>query len=77
MNPHGYVHDLLTLRCAAGMVGAGGWELAHTWFPGMAWQLGACGGCGVHVGWSWRSPDDDGRVPFVGLRRAAVRERTP
>ena len=75
MNPHGYVHDLLTLRCAAGMVGAGGWELAHTWFPGMAWQLGACGGCGVHVGWSWRS--GRGRAALRGPSPAAVRERTP
>jgi hypothetical protein len=24
-----------------------------TWFPGFAWQVAVCGGCGEHIGWGF------------------------
>lgn len=68
-NPHGFVHEVLTVREAPGVEPVGSAETAHSWFPGTAWRHALCGGCGVHVGWAY-----DAVVPgvlpdhFVGLR---------
>jgi hypothetical protein len=29
-----------------------------TWFPGYSWELEACGRCGAHLGWRFRSSTD-------------------
>lgn len=74
VNPHGFVHDVLTLSHAAGMLHGGPRVGADSWFPGYVWQIGVCGGCGAHLGWRYTAVS--GAVPstFVGLRRAAVVE---
>ena len=42
---------LEVLRCDAEPAGEA--TLAHTWFPGHAWSIGVCAGCGTHLGWAF------------------------
>ena len=63
VNPGGYVHHLRCFLIAPGCVHAGAPETEFTWFPGWTWQLAACGSCGDHLGWLFRSGGDQ----FHGL----------
>ncbi len=74
VNPHGFVHEVLTLSHAAGMRHGGPRVDADSWFPGYAWQIGGCAGCGSHLGWHYTARLDAVPRSFVGLRKAAVRE---
>lgn len=73
VNPHGWVHEVLVLWGAPGAVPVGPASTAHSWFPGYAWTMGHCGGCGGHVGWAYDAVGE-GRTPahFWGLRVAAI-----
>ncbi len=54
VNPAG---DEFTIGCfasASGATGVGEESTFWTWFRGFAWRIAACGGCGAHVGWSFR-----------------------
>jgi len=67
VNPHGYLHEVVTVRRACGLVRIGEPTLEATWFPGFAWTLALCGACGAHVGWHF-----SGEGSFWGLRRPAI-----
>ena len=49
VNPHGYVHDMITLQQARHVVLEGDPELQHSWFEGYAWTIAYCGGCSNHL----------------------------
>lgn len=36
----------------------------HSWFPGYAWRVAVCGGCGRHLGWEF---EDGAGDRFHGL----------
>jgi hypothetical protein len=52
---------------APGCAGAGGWSTVWTWFPGHAWEVALCRGCGAHVGWCFH-----GATTFHGLIRERI-----
>jgi hypothetical protein len=57
VNPAGFEY---TIRCfgeAPGCAGAGEESTYWSWFRGFAWRMAACGGCGAHVGWSFRKEE--------------------
>lgn len=57
VNPAGFEY---TIRCFADAPGCRGVREESTfwsWFRGFAWRMGACGGCGAHVGWSFRKEE--------------------
>ncbi len=63
VNPHGIEY---TFGCWSEAPGCRGWGEESTffaWFAGFAWRIVLCAGCGVHVGWSFRSETRG----FVGL----------
>jgi hypothetical protein len=62
-NPLGYAYDIGCFRVAPGCRCRGESTLQHTWFTGYAWRYAECGGCGEHVGWSYRR----GAGQFFGL----------
>ncbi len=67
VNPSGVMFDV---RCYAPVPGARAYgEVSGfwSWFPGYAWQVALCGGCGAHVGWAFHGGD-----AFVGLIADAV-----
>jgi len=50
-NPAGFVFRIGCFRDAPGCLGEGPASEAWSWFPGYAWQVGLCKGCGGHLGW--------------------------
>ncbi len=75
VNPAGYMHELLTVHHADGVVLVGAPTAVATWFPGYAWQIAHCAGCAVHVGWQWMGGPDSQPSMFVGLLTRQVVER--
>lgn len=74
VNPGGFVHEVLTLRAAAGCLHAGPPVRADSWFPGFAWRFALCGGCTGFVGWRYEAVDAVEPSRFWGLRAPSVRE---
>ncbi|CAN6456750.1 unnamed protein product [Victoria cruziana] len=51
VNPHGYVHEIMTLKNTKGLVRLGGPVTEHSWFPGYAWTIVNCATCESNMGW--------------------------
>ena len=49
LNPHGYVHDMVTLSKTVNVMPHGLAETANSWFPGYAWTLAYCRSCSMHL----------------------------
>jgi hypothetical protein len=58
VNPGGFVHVVGCFAAATGLAYVGDPQSAFSWFPGFRWQIAACGGCGVHLGWIFRAAAD-------------------
>ena len=73
INPHGYLHEFVTVRRAVGLRIVGPGTTEHTWFPGYAWSIAYCAGCGAHIGWRFDAVAP-ARMPrcFFALRCAQV-----
>jgi hypothetical protein len=63
-NPHGLSFEIGCFRNAPGCRAAGRPTDEHTWFPGYAWRVALCAGCGVHLGWYYQG---GGGGRFYGL----------
>jgi hypothetical protein len=57
VNPHGIEFHVGCFADAGGCVAASGASTYWSWFPGFAWQVELCAGCGEHLGWLFRSAD--------------------
>jgi cereblon len=66
-NPQGQLMEVLTVRVAPGLRPVGIPTREFSWFPGTAWQVGACSGCGLQIGWTWRRLDGTEPARFAGL----------
>jgi hypothetical protein len=62
-NPSGFTFHVGCFDSAPGCTRLGAETEEHSWFPGYAWTIALCSGCGVHLGWRFRSPADQ----FFGL----------
>eukprot|EP00252_Welwitschia_mirabilis_P018089 TRINITY_DN40278_c0_g1_i1.p1 TRINITY_DN40278_c0_g1~~TRINITY_DN40278_c0_g1_i1.p1 ORF type:complete len:568 (-),score=122.60 TRINITY_DN40278_c0_g1_i1:122-1825(-) len=73
VNPHGFVHETLTLYKTKGLVLRGRPETEHSWFPGYAWTIVACAVCESHMGWLFTAVRE-GLHPksFWGVRRSQL-----
>ncbi len=58
VNPAGVSFRIGCFRDAPGCVEVGDGETFWSWFSGYAWRHALCGGCGAHVGWSYRGAGD-------------------
>ena len=56
-NPHGFVFQIGCFAVAPGCDEASAPSTEFSWFPGYAWQVALCRGCGAHLGWLFRSGD--------------------
>ncbi len=62
VNPGGHDYRIRLYHQAPGACPIGPATNFYSWFPGYAWRVLVCGGCGAHLGW------DYGPAPgFVGL----------
>lgn len=53
VNPSGVDFHLGCFASAPGCVAEGTPTTFWTWFPGYAWQIASCRGCGDHLGWAF------------------------
>lgn len=70
INPAGRVFRIACFREAPGAADWGETTAEHTWFPGYAWTIQACRGCGGHVG--WRFEGAGAPAVFFGLIKTAL-----
>ncbi|KAL1204432.1 hypothetical protein V5N11_034686 [Cardamine amara subsp. amara] len=51
VNPHGYVHEIMTFYKANDIVLTGRPVKKDSWFPGYAWTIANCATCETQLGW--------------------------
>ena len=68
VNPEGISYDIACYRNAPGCRELGEPEAFWSWFAGYAWSPAICRGCGLHLGWGFRSEQDH----FFGLIRSRI-----
>lgn len=73
VNPHGHVHETLTVYKSENINLMGRPSKEHSWFPGYAWTIAYCRRCTNHMGWKFTATKKD-LIPqkFYGLTRASV-----
>jgi cereblon len=74
VNPHGFLHEVVTVRWAQNLALAGPPTTEFTWYPGYAWEIASCGRCRAHVGWSFTAVSNREPPRFWALRRDGVVE---
>uniref|UniRef100_UPI0035CD3D9F Protein cereblon n=1 Tax=Homo sapiens TaxID=9606 RepID=UPI0035CD3D9F len=73
VNPHGYVHEILTVYKACNLNLIGRPSTEHSWFPGYAWTVAQCKICASHIGWKFTATKKDmSPQKFWGLTRSAL-----
>ncbi|KAG8436081.1 hypothetical protein GDO86_007256 [Hymenochirus boettgeri] len=78
VNPHGYVHETLTVYKAFNVSLVGRPSTENSWFPGYAWTIAQCKDCGSHMGWKFSAVRKDlSPQRFWGLTRSALQPRIP
>ncbi|MBN3302061.1 CRBN protein, partial [Amia calva] len=78
VNPHGYVHETLTVYKANNLTLTGRPSTLQSWFPGYAWTVAQCRTCGSHMGWKFTATKKDmSPSKFWGLTRSAMLPRIP
>ncbi|MGH7859922.1 MAG: cereblon family protein [Candidatus Binatia bacterium] len=75
VNPHGIVHEIVTMRRVRNVVVLGPPTTEFTWFPGYAWEIAWCARCRAHVGWSFAAVGGASPPTFFGLRRDSIVEK--
>ncbi|KAM5313458.1 protein cereblon [Glossophaga mutica] len=78
VNPHGYVHETLTVYKASNLSLVGRPSTEHSWFPGFAWTVAQCKICASHIGWKFTATKKDmSPQKFWGLTRSALLPTIP
>ena len=71
VNPHGFVHEVITIKYVVNTFVVGDPVPADSWFPGYLWRYLLCRRCHSHLGWSYHRPNGVQMI-FAGLRKASV-----
>ncbi|KAJ6838773.1 uncharacterized protein M6B38_319445 [Iris pallida] len=73
VNPHGYVHEIITVYNASGLALMGSPVKKHSWFPGYAWTITNCAVCESNMGWLFTATKKN-LLPrsFWGIRSSQV-----
>nr|GLL38052.1 protein cereblon [Ipomoea trifida] len=75
VNPHGFVHEIMTLLKANGLAVIGNPEKEYSWFPGYAWSIAECVTCGVQMGWLFTATNKKLKPrSFWGIRCSQVHD---
>ncbi|KAI8568681.1 hypothetical protein RHMOL_Rhmol02G0219200 [Rhododendron molle] len=73
VNPHGFVHELMTLHKANGLALIGGPVKEYSWFPGYAWTIADCASCESQMGWLFTATTKKLKPrSFWGIRCAQI-----
>ena len=76
INPHGFVHDTLTVSKVLNALFIGKPTSEHSWFPGYKWTIMNCAHCRGHLGWKFQATKLLPKV-FYGLTRRALKWEIP
>ncbi|KAL0372147.1 UNVERIFIED_CONTAM: protein cereblon [Sesamum calycinum] len=72
-NPHGFVHEVMTLLRTNGIAVTGPPVKEFSWFPGYAWSIAECITCGTQLGWYFSASKKKMRPQaFWGIRSSQV-----
>ncbi|XP_050213219.1 uncharacterized protein LOC126664732 isoform X2 [Mercurialis annua] len=73
VNPHGFVHEIMTFYKATGLALYGGPVKEYSWFPGYAWTITNCTNCESQMGWLFTATEKKLRPhSFWAIRSASV-----
>ncbi|KAJ1263713.1 hypothetical protein BS78_09G207200 [Paspalum vaginatum] len=73
VNPHGCVHETITVSNANGLALIGNPSNVHSWFPGYSWTIAECAACESHIGWLFRATKKNLRPrSFWGIRSSQI-----
>ncbi|KAL1117028.1 hypothetical protein AAG570_004356, partial [Ranatra chinensis] len=53
VNPHGFLHETITLRRVMNLSLVGSRSTQYSWFPGYSWCIAVCETCHGHIGWQF------------------------
>jgi cereblon len=74
LNPHGFLHEVVTVRWAQNLAVAGPPTTEFAWYAGYAWEVACCERCRAHVGWSFTAVSNAEPARFWALRRDGIIE---
>lgn len=74
VNPHGVLHEVVTVHWARNLIVAGPPTTEFTWYPGYAWEIAYCARCREHSGWAFTAVAGGAPSRFWALRRVAIVE---
>ncbi|XP_004291163.1 PREDICTED: protein cereblon [Fragaria vesca subsp. vesca] len=73
VNPHGCVHEIMTLHKATGLALIGSAVKEYSWFPGYAWTITNCATCETQMGWLFTATKKNLKPRlFWGIRSSQV-----
>ncbi|KAK9149339.1 hypothetical protein Scep_008096 [Stephania cephalantha] len=73
VNPHGYVHEIMTFDKVNGVALIGRPDEKYSWFPGYAWTIATCATCEYQLGWLFTARDKKLRPKsFWAIRSSQV-----
>jgi cereblon len=73
VNPHGCVHETITVSKATGLALSGFPSTVHSWFPGYSWTIANCAACESHIGWLFRATKKNLQPrSFWGIRSSQI-----
>ncbi|KGN62799.1 protein cereblon isoform X2 [Cucumis sativus] len=77
VNPHGYVHEIMTLYRANGLALRGRAQTEYSWFPGYAWTISICATCETQLGWLFTATNRNLKPKsFWGIRCSQLADAT-
>ncbi|XP_070016101.1 uncharacterized protein [Nicotiana sylvestris] len=77
VNPHGFVHEIMTLFKANGLAVIGNPVKEYSWFPGYAWSIAECASCETQLGWLFTATKKKLKPrSFWGIRSSQVAEES-
>ncbi len=71
VNPHGFIHEVITVHHVQNIFITGEPEPADSWFPGFCWRYLICGECTEFLGWSYHRPTEQ-MMTFAGLSKGQI-----
>lgn len=71
-NPAGYSFHVVVPVEARGLRLDGPAVERDSWFPGFAWRIALCGGCGIHLGWEFEGRDEPDFAGLIATRLSGL-----
>ena len=71
VNPHGFIHEVITVKHVQNTLLYGNPVPADSWFPGFCWRYLLCKECMEFLGWSYNRPNELS-MTFAGLSKDSI-----